>query len=419
MKPEGRLRLRRISVLSSRIIAGSAFAIAAWAKAVDPWGSVYKLNEYFTVWNLDVPHEITVTLAGTLSCVEFLIGILLLSGSLRRTAAILLTAMMAFMLPLTAWIYIADPVADCGCFGDFLPISNGLTFLKNIILSLIAGYLLLYNRSVRGLFAMPVQWMVVAVSLAFPIYLNITGYNIQPLVDFRPYPTGSRIIDSESNDADDSILYIYERDGKRSAFPLDALPDSTWTFIDVSGNAAKSESIEVLDEFGDNILPDIIEEHRPQLLLVISDPELHFLRRSHYVNRLYEYLSRYGVAMTGLIGADGETFEKWKSLTRPHFDVYPAEDTALKQLARGEAAVVYLREGRIVWKRTLQSLDARLPYGDSDASCALDSITAVDNGFYHWISAGIYILSLSTIYLLSLSPKILNLFKPEKSQKKS
>ena len=266
---------------------------------------------------------------------------------------------------------------------------------------------------------MPVQWMVVAVSLAFPIYLNITGYNIQPLVDFRPYPTGSRIIDSESNDADDSILYIYERDGKRSAFPLDALPDSTWTFIDVSGNAAKSESIEVLDEFGDNILPDIIEEHRPQLLLVISDPELHFLRRSHYANRLYEYLSRYGVAMTGLIGADGETFEKWKSLTRPHFDVYPAEDTALKQLARGEAAVVYLREGRIVWKRTLQSLDARLPYGDSDASCALDSITAVDNGFYHWISAGIYILSLATIYLLSLSPKILNLFKPEKSQKKS
>jgi len=423
MKPEIGLRLKRIAVIVARLCVGGAFAVAGWAKAIDPWGLVYKIDDYLSVWGMtSVPHEIIVTAAAALSCVEFLTGILLLTGCLRRSASVLAAAMMAFMLPLTVWIYIANPVSECGCFGDFISLSNGATLAKNILLTLLVVYLLLYNRCVRGLFALPVQWMIVAVSLAFPLYLNVMGYNVQPLVDFRPYPTGSTLVSDGSDAENDNTLYIYERNGRRESFALDALPDSTWTFVDAisqTGDKDITQEIEVLDSDGENILPELIEPHRPQLILLISDPELHFLTRSHYVNSLYDYLSADGVAMIGLVGADGDAFKQWKLLTRPHFDVYPAEDTTLKQLARGEAAVVYLREGRIVWKRSLQSLDAGLPYGGEEASRALDALNPVDTGFHHNVSAGTYILSMVLIYLLSLSPKILNIFKPEKSQKKS
>lgn len=415
MKPEQRMRLRRLAVVLCRLTVGAAFALAGWAKSVDPWGFVYKMGEYLNVWGLtEIPHELVVAAAIALSCVEFLAGILILTGCLRRSSTLLAAAMMLFMLPLTTWIYADDPVSDCGCFGDFVTLSNGATLLKNIVLALMTAYLLRHNRSVRGLFAMPVQWMVVAVSLAFPLYLAVMGYNVQPLVDFRPYPVGSSLTEDTDEDTDNT-LYIYERDGHRENFTLDALPDSTWTFVDAvsSGDAADSTpaGIDVLDDDGNNILPELIDSDGPQLILTVSDPELHFLTRSHYVNSLYEYLSADGVGMIGLAGASGEAFDRWKRLTRPHFAVYPAEDTSLKELARGEAAVVYLREGRIVWKRSLQSLDARLPYSAEKATDALDSLDAVDSGFIHSMAAGIYALSVALIYLLSLSPKILNLFK--------
>ena len=155
MKLNTRLRLRRWLVWAARIVTGVTFIVSGWAKAVDPWGFIIKVGEYLSVWHLSVPHEAIVTGCAALACIEFATGIMLATGSLKRSSAVVATAMMALMLPLTVYIAVADPVADCGCFGDLWHISNGATLAKNVVLTALAIYLLLRNRTVPGLYAAP------------------------------------------------------------------------------------------------------------------------------------------------------------------------------------------------------------------------------------------------------------------------
>lgn len=413
-----------LSVWCCRVVAGGAFAVAGWAKAIDPWGFLYKITEYLTVWGWEIPREFTLTGAVALACVEFCTGVLVLTGSLKRVAVCCAAAMMLAMLPLTAYIAVANPVADCGCFGDFLILSNPATFVKNMILSAAIVYLLMKNTSVAGLVASPVQWLLVAVSCAYPLFLAFTGYQLQPLVDFRPYKVGTPFPGADVSDVSGSQeealpVFIYEKDGVRKEFALDVLPDSTWTYVDgiyPDESESAADGFGVYDEDGNDVSSLIISEDVPALVLVVSDPEYHFLSRSHYIHELYRYSTAKGVDMLGLVGASGDTFDRWVALTSPEFPVYSVEDTSLKQLVRGDAALVYVVEGVIAWKRTLSSMDAALPDSTSGV-CGFDTMEAVDDGRFHLLVTGIYLLAVVVIYLLGLSPKILDLFLPRKSAK--
>ncbi len=413
-----------------RVFVGGAFVVAGWAKAIDPWGFLYKITEYLTVWGWEMPREFTLTGAVALACVEFCTGVLVLTGSLKRVGVWCAAAMMLVMLPLTAYIAVANPVADCGCFGDFLILSNPATFVKNIFLSAAVVYLLLKNTSVAGLFAAPVQWLLIAVSCGYPLFLAFTGYQVQPLVDFRPYKVGTPFPGAETSDTSDESdvsddddealpVFLYEKDGVRKEFSLDALPDSTWNYVgELSGSASDNtgDGFGVYDEDGNDVSSMIISEDVPALVLVVSDPEYQFLSRSHYIHELYRYSTAKGVDMIALVGSTGETFDRWVALTSPEFPVYSVEDTSLKQLVRGDAALVYVVEGVIAWKQTLSSMDASLPDSTLDV-CEFDTMEAIDNGRFHLLVTGLYLLSVIVIYLLGMSPKILNLFLPRKSVK--
>lgn len=409
MKAAAKSRLYTAAVWLARLIAGATFVVSGWAKAIDPWGFIIKVEEYLTVWGMAFPREVVLTGCIALACIEFCTGVMLATGSLKRFSALTALAMMAVMLPLTVYIYIAEPVADCGCFGDFFVISNSATMLKNIVLTALIVFLLIKGPSTAGLYPAPIQWLVITVSFAFPLWLSFVGYNVQPIVDFRPYKLGEPLF--TEGDAEAGELYVYEKDGKRQTFALDELPDSTWTFVDVESTpSATGHGFQILDSDGNDVGPRLAEDDVPVLFLVIAEPDMQFLSRAHYVNRLSEFAFAHGVDFVALVGATGEALDLWTELTRPRFPVYTAEDTSLKQLVRGDGALVYVSGGVIRWKRTLQSMDISLSLSDSDEDVFETNVEAVDDGWLHTTALGIYLLSLGVIYLLSLSPRMLRLF---------
>lgn len=408
MKLSTKLRLRLAAVWGARIAVGATFMVSGWAKAIDPWGFIIKVSEYLAEWTLDVPYEAVVVGCVALASVEFLTGVLFATGSLKRSAAIVAAAMMTFMLPLTLYIAIYNPVADCGCFGDFIILSNWATFAKNVALTALIVYLLMRNRSVGGLYPAAIQWLVVAVSLAFPLLLSFVGYQIQPLVDFRPYRCGTEIF--TGNEGTESSSYIYEKDGERRSFALDELPDSTWTFVEAyveESDEPFGGGIAVFDRDGDDVSADIVDPDGKQLFLILPQPNMHYLVSAHYVDRLASYAERTGVDFIAIVGDNPTRLERWHDWTRPGFDVYTADPTALKQLVRGPEAVVYANEGYIRWKRTLQSMPTDLP--EAISSEALDRVPVIDDGHHHLILLLIYLAALAIIYLLGLSPKALRL----------
>lgn len=82
--PERKFLLFKTCVWLARIVVGLTFVVSGWAKAVDPWGFIYKIEDYLTVWSIDVAREITLTGAISLSVAEFITGVLIVTGCWRR-----------------------------------------------------------------------------------------------------------------------------------------------------------------------------------------------------------------------------------------------------------------------------------------------------------------------------------------------
>ena len=349
-----------------RLLVGATFVLSGFVKSIDPWGSFYKISEYFEVWNMDIPASLEVLAAFLLGGAEFVLGCLLLFGCYRRVAVWLLLAMMAFMLPLTLYIAVADPVADCGCFGDFLVLSNTVTFVKNIFLTLMLAYLAAFNSRVEGLFIAYIQWVIGGLLSLYILIIALYGYNIQPLLDFRRFSPGTDLLagvtsgDEADGEYEEPVYeFIYEKDGREETFTIDNLPDSTWTFVDrkvIGGVEHASDGFSVIED-GEEIAQDIIDSEGEQFLVTIPDMRSVDLSYTYLLNELNDYIKARGGTLVALVNGDKSSIDWWHDISMASYPIYSAEATMIKELARGRAAIVYLRDGVVEWKRSLSSIN--------------------------------------------------------------
>lgn len=75
------------------------------------------------------------------------------------------------------------------------------------------------------------------------------------------------------------------------------------------------------------------------------------------VNSLYKYCQEHGIDMIAITAADPETIARWEDISLAEYPIYTAEDTAIKEVVRGNPALVYLVNGKIKWKQTLGITD--------------------------------------------------------------
>lgn len=124
----------------SRFILAAAFIFSGFVKAVDPLGFQYKVQDYLAAFGMASWFPSFFPLLGgiALSAIEFSIGIFLFFGVRRTVASTLALMLMSFMTPLTLYLAIFNPVSDCGCFGDAWVLTNWETFIKNVLLLLVA-----------------------------------------------------------------------------------------------------------------------------------------------------------------------------------------------------------------------------------------------------------------------------------------
>lgn len=345
-----------------RLTIGGLFAMSGFVKMVDLWGFVFKIEEYLSVWNMTQPRTIVLVVAMLISGYEFVLGTLLAMGCYKRSAPLGLTLSMVVMLPLTAYLWIADPVSDCGCFGEFLKLSNWETFAKNIFISCGLVCLLKWNYRLReSLFNPAIQWMVGALISLYILTIGLYGYNAQPMLDFRPFPVGSRLLPDgmETGENDEEYGFVYEKDGHRETFGLDNLPDSTWTFVDRIEPSGSGRQGHVFAFFeGDENVTDLaLTGVGTELILVVPEPIRADMSYSFTVNEIAEYADSVGIPMIALLGASAEGVERWKDRSMAEYPCYTTEDTVLKELSRGTMSIVELTDGVITSKTTVSSMN--------------------------------------------------------------
>ena len=224
-----------------QVLVGLFFIFSGCTKGIDPMGTGLKIMEYLGLWGMSVDLSLATYLAVGLNVLEALLGTFLLLGIGRRWTPIATLILMVPMTCLTLYIYIANPVADCGCFGDALKISNEATFWKNVVLLLLLILLVRHRNALYALRSQRAQVITGVVMVTILISFNIYPLLYLPTIDFRPYKVGTPISHFYDRPADDGMRYIYERGGEERALTTDELAtvDSTWTYVRYEELAAK------------------------------------------------------------------------------------------------------------------------------------------------------------------------------------
>ena len=356
-----------------RLTVGGVFIYSGFTKGIDPRGTSYKISDYLTAMGLEQWATTALFIAVALAALEFILGIQLVLGAYRRSAPIVTLLLLFVMTPLTLWLAITGAVPDCGCFGDALHLSNWATFGKNMLLLLGVIYLLMFNTSVRGIYGPAVQWIVTALSFAFIMAIAYYGYFVQPLIDYRPYPVGTRLVATDEGDSDESedeFIFIYTKDGEEHEFTIDSLPDEDdgWEYVTryharrpqgkiIIRNGDDTNGIAIHDMEGNDVTIDVLGSRRTVLLLFPALDKVCVVN-SFALNELNDAALVAEADVVGLTPATPQQIEDWQDLSMASYPFYYMDDSELKMVARGNPAVVYLEDGVIKWKRTLSSLDS-------------------------------------------------------------
>ena len=213
-------------------ISGAVFLLSGILKLMDPTGSAFIVKAWLDFLYMGFLSPVAVGIAECLALVEAVLGAALMSGVWRKVTAIASFVLMGFFTILTIVLAIANPVMDCGCFGEAVHLTHLQSLVKNVILCALLCVAFFPFRDFGS--PKPVKYVSFAISSLSVLVFALWSLIALPMKDYTEFAPGKILEASRSEDYVDlsEPVFVYEKDGQRKNFRLDNLPDSSWTFID-------------------------------------------------------------------------------------------------------------------------------------------------------------------------------------------
>ena len=276
----------RLIASISRTLLGLVFIFSGVVKAIDPLGTVYKIEDYLKAFGGFFTELLPMAevAAWALIILELLLGVCMVLNIRTQWTAWVSLLFYLVMTPLTLYIALTNPVSDCGCFGDAVVLTNWQTFWKNVVLIILAIVLVACRKHTRQLWS---NWMEVVLAVLTIVvavaFMTWTRLHL-PLKDFRPYKVGNHLptLMEYPEDAEPDVYeysFVYEKDGVEQSFTLENYPkgDSTWTFVRSNSKLIKKgyeppiHDFEIINAEGEDLTWDILESEEPVTLVVMYD----------------------------------------------------------------------------------------------------------------------------------------------------
>ena len=352
-------QLLTVAVNVCRLLLAATFIFSGFVKANDPLGTVYKLEDYVhaMAW-FTLPDTFLLGCAVILALFEFTLGVYLLFGMKRKATSAITLAFMVVMTLLTVYIAIANPVEDCGCFGDVLILSNGATLAKNIVLLGAAVLVSRYYRLQKDFLGSTAKWLIAFVSLCLIIVYAVYCIVCLPVLDFRPYKVGTNLREAVTSDQQKfDVKIVYEKDGQTLELSAeDEDPDSTWTYVETCRTPIETQHLATADFYvadadGEDVTEEILLADGYTLLLIIPDLMNADEGCVDKVNEVYDYAQEKGWGFYCLTSSEDQRAQTyWNDHTGAEYMYYIAEERMLKTVVRGQPGLVLLQDGVIVKK---------------------------------------------------------------------
>ena len=357
-------KLRITAVNVCRFVLAATFIFSGYVKAIDPLGTLYKLKDYAAAMSLNglLPDWALVGVAIALGALEFALGVFMLFAVRRHVVSRITLAFMTAMTVLTLWIFVADPVKDCGCFGDALKLTNGETLLKNIVLIACAALVAWRPVDMARFISRSNQWIVRYYTVAYIVITSVYCLYTLPIFDFRPYHVGMNIkqgmeIPEGAEQPEFESTFLLKKNGETREFTLDNYPDSTWEYVDTRTVQTKKGYEPPIHDFaltscdtGEDITEQVLTKKGYTFLLV--SPRLAVADDSNFgdIDQIYEYAEENGIDFYCVTASANDEIERWRDLTGAEYQFCNADETTLKTMIRSNPGLMLLKDGTIIGK---------------------------------------------------------------------
>lgn len=351
------IKSKNIVTSSIQIVVGLVFVFSGLMKGIDPVGTAIKIGEYFSSFGIHSNSSVDLVLSVALNLFETMLGVAIILGFKPKVTRNITLALMSAMTLLTLYIYIFNPVADCGCFGDAIIISNKATFWKNVVL-LFFTLILFYNKDYwyHWLNDKGNAFALLGGAIVF-ISFNIANIRHLPIIDFRPYKVGSDLMElTTTGGTEGEYIYnfVYQKDGIEKVFSIEELGnlDSTWVFVRdeikviIEATRPLGADFVLIREDGSNAIEDLAYQGREAILVIASDimeiqPKI-----------LREMLDKCSYPLLLAMGNTADVWQdqRYKELEKRFAEIYFLDKTTATTIVRSNPGILLIKSGRIVDK---------------------------------------------------------------------
>lgn len=380
----------------SRIFMGLLFIFSSYVKAVDPYGFSIKLEEYLVSFGLDFFSPLTMFLAISAITAEFFIGIALLLNFQMRFTSWLLLLFMLFFFFLTFWLAYATEivniynsifhksheifvVTDCGCFGDFIKLTNKQTFYKNVFFMVFTLIIFIENKKYKTINIFYIsQWLPLLIGLIFILFTQIYCLRHEPWHDFRPWFKGNFIaaetyseapemdfVFKYKNKTNDSIVEFTTTDlnniTEDSIKSIDFI--NNYIFVDRQEKIIKKGIDAKLSDFA---LTDILKQvdYKEKIIfqsgyhfiLFIRDAKTAKLKNFNEIIKLATTCIQNNIPFVAVTGSTPKEIEKLKNTYNITFPIYFSDETPLKTAIRNNPGLILLKDGYVIDKWSFRDI---------------------------------------------------------------
>jgi Predicted membrane protein len=356
----------------ARTLLALTFLFSGFVKAVDPVGTVYKIEDYLTAFGGVFISLLPLATAAAVLLIltEWTLGVMMLCNVRTNLTAWLSLVFYGVMTPLTLYIALTNPISDCGCFGDALVITNWQTFWKNVVLTALVIVLLCTKRHIPQTFVWWAELGLVLIGLALAGGLMLYTHFHLPIIDFRPYKIGNNIpelmeIPEGAPHDEYAVTLIYEKDGVEQEFTLQDYPrnDSTWRFVDQrstlvsKGYEPPIHDFVLVDYEGEDLTYDLLEMERVVCAVMydLDKTDLSQLPKLVALSRTCEEQDTPFYILTSATDQQIEEFVEANNLVLDRSLFLTADGIMLKTIVRANPGVFVIENGTITDKYNIRN----------------------------------------------------------------
>lgn len=315
----------KIIIQLFRIIVGALFIFSGFVKLVDPIGSQYKFQEYFSesVLNMEFLIPYALPFAIILIVAEILLGVMILIGYKPKITVWSLLVITVIFLFLTWYSAYYNKVTDCGCFGDAIKLTPWETFYKNVILIALIVVLLIKVELINPIFKGKIPKIITFLSLGIFLFIVQHVLTHLPIIDFRAYAVGKNLQEGMQYPADGSIPPVHDF---------------------------------MLEDTQQDLAPVLLEKEKV-MLVIVYNLDKSDVKGFPAIKDIANKAIQKGYTVYGVSASFSDDLNLAKEKYNLPFEFLFCDETTLKTMIRANPGVIILNKGTVTQKKNWVDVD--------------------------------------------------------------